>query len=563
MKSNFNIVNKIKKSVLVVDDEEINREILGAILEEEFDLLFAKNGKEALDILKQTDTIISLILLDLNMPIMNGFEFMKIFNELEEYNTIPILVLTADKDAEVRSLKMGAFDFITKPYVNEVVLARAIKAIELSEDRSIISLTERDPLTLCYTENVFIEYANLLEQYNQKKKMDIVTLNISSFHLLCEVNGKEKGDMVLKTLARLSKEFSRGYDGIVGRGFSDYLNIYMNHLEDYNLLVSFIKNGLDKEFKGLHIRIRYGIYECKMGETMQIRLGRSRHACDLVRNDIDKDYLVFSDKLKDEVIFKEKLIHDFQSAIQNKDFFIMLQPKYKYENNIKTIAGAEALVRWNHKTEGILSPIKFVDLFEKNGLIRDLDYYVWEETIKEIKNIKEEFNKDIPISMNVSRIDLFDPNFIKKISYLKEKYDIDYNLIHLEITESAYTEEEKLMLDKINELKHLGFIIEMDDFGTGYSSLNMLTKIPFDYLKLDRSFINEISNSNKNYKLVELIVRMAHFLNSYVIAEGVETIEQINMLKKLDITLFQGYFFSKPLSVNDFLNELRKENINA
>ncbi len=558
MKSNFNYVNRIKKNILIVDDEEINREILGAILEDNFNVFYAANGKEALEIIMKEEYYISAVLLDLNMPVMSGVEFLKIIKENKKYSMIPVLVLTAEKNAEIESLNMGAHDFIAKPYVNEVVLARTNKAIELVEDRNIIKASERDILTQAYNSNIFVEYATEMERYT-KNKYDMICVNISDFHLLKEVYGKALSDNILRSIADALRKYSGKNNGIVGRDFGDYFTIFIKHIENYNELIKSVKNDMNREFPFLHIRIKYGIYECHDDETMQVRLDRARFVCDSLRTNNHTDFDVFNEKLRQDVIYRESLIHDFQTAIDEKQFIVVLQPKYDIRGDKYLLKGAEALVRWRHPEYGMIPPMMFIELFEDNGLIRVLDYYVYNETIKKIKYIKDKYNVIIPTSVNVSRIDLYDNDLEEKLIKPLEENGLKRSDIHLEITESAYTSDTDWMLNKISELSKLGFIIEMDDFGTGYSSLNMLTKMPFNYLKLDRSFIKDITKDEKNYKMVELLINMSRFLDSLVVAEGVEEKEQVEVLKKLGCDLIQGYYFSKPVELEEFEKLIGKE----
>ncbi len=553
MRPNFNnYINKLKKVVLVVDDELINREILKAILEEKFKVVEASNGNEALEIIRKEEFYISAILLDINMPVMNGFEFLKEIKADEKFNRIPVLVLTADKNAEIESLTMGAHDFVAKPYVNEVVLTRVVRAIELFEDRTIKQIAERDSLTKAYSKNIFIDYAKIVEKYNPLKKMDMVVINISHFHLIREIHGSKVGESVLIKLADSLRLFASKNEGIVGRGFADYFLLYLKRIEDYSELVNFVYDEFEKDFPGLHIRIRYGIYECNLNEEMEERVDHAKNVCDYLREQNHTDYMIYNDELKKSAVYNETLIHDFKNAIEEKEFIVFFQPKYNVEKERIVLGGAEALVRWQHPEFGLILPYKFIDLFESNGLIRQLDEYVWNETAKQIHEWNERYNINIPVSVNVSRVDLYDDRLEKKLLNITNKYGIDNSMLHLEITESAYSKDTSLILNKIKNLKNLGFEIEMDDFGTGYSSLNMLTKMPFDYLKLDRGFIMEIANDEKNYKMVKLIITMAKTLNAKIVAEGVEFENQVKLLKDLQCNYIQGFYFSKPVRVDEF-----------
>ena len=251
-------------------------------------------------------------------------------------------------------------------------------------------------------------------------------------------------------------------------------------------------------------------------------------------------------------MFEEQLIDDFKQAIENKEFIVCYQPKFFIQKDTPELTSAEALVRWNHKKLGMIPPSVFVPLFEENGLIQELDNYVWNETASQIKLWKEKYHRSIKVSINVSRIDIYDPNLIDKLTNIIDKNKLSFNELILEITESAYTSDVDIIINRINELKELGFIIEMDDFGTGYSSLNMISSLPLDALKLDMVFIKEAFSDKKDTNIIELIINLAKKLSLKVVAEGVETLEQLDALKELGCDIVQGYYYSKPIPANDF-----------
>jgi EAL domain-containing protein (putative c-di-GMP-specific phosphodiesterase class I) len=225
------------------------------------------------------------------------------------------------------------------------------------------------------------------------------------------------------------------------------------------------------------------------------------------------------------------------------------------------VSSAEALVRLNHHELGMIPPNEFITLFEKTGQIGILDKYVWKEVARQMAEWKDKYGYIVPISVNLSRLDIFADEFEKTIEELVEKSGIGRENLYMEITESAYTENEDQVIDIINRFREKGYHIEMDDFGTGYSSLNMLSRLSIDVLKLDRSFIKDIVNEEedgKNVRLVELILDIARSLKIIVVAEGVETKEQLDFLKKRGCELVQGFYFSRPLPLEEFEKEVYK-----
>lgn len=234
------------------------------------------------------------------------------------------------------------------------------------------------------------------------------------------------------------------------------------------------------------------------------------------------------------------------------------QPKYNIASEPPALGGAEALVRWVHPEFGMVSPGVFIPLFEEKGLIQKLDLYVWQTAAAQVADWKKRFGVSVPVSVNVSRIDMYDPDITNTIASLREQFGLCGEDIHLEITESAYTENADHIISKVTELRENGFRIEMDDFGTGYSSLNMISRLPIDILKLDMSFVRGAFAKGRDTRMIEIIIDIAKYLNVPVIAEGVETEEQYLALKELGCDYIQGYYFSKPVPADEFEQFLKE-----
>ena len=241
----------------------------------------------------------------------------------------------------------------------------------------------------------------------------------------------------------------------------------------------------------------------------------------------------------------------FPRAIRDKEFVVYYQPKFTIQSTLPVLNSAEALVRWKHPTLGMISPGDFIPLFEDNGLIRELDFYVWKEAAAQIREWKETLGRSIPVSVNVSRVDLFDLELPETLEGIVKDAGLEPGDLLLEITESAYTENPEIV-NVIKSLRDRGFPIEMDDFGTGYSSLNMITTLPIDALKLDMQFIRTAFRGNKDTRLLEAVIGLAKSLELPTIAEGVETEEQMLTLKTMGCDFVQGYYFSRPLPAAEF-----------
>ncbi|MBR3039236.1 MAG: EAL domain-containing protein [Lachnospiraceae bacterium] len=557
----FNRTIGFKRRILVVDDEEINREILGNILNETYDVSYAEDGQKALEMMREKNADFSLVLLDLLMPVTDGFSVLDEMQKEDALKQIPVIVMTSEKSAEVKSIKHGAYDFITKPYdMPEVILARCERIIELNEDKSIIRAAEKDELTGLYTREFFFEYIHRYEHVTGEQKMDAVVLNIEHFHMINEMYGRETGDEVLCSTASTLKELFEKETFIASRPDADYFYLYMSHRENYEGVF----DGLQEELSHLtqlpRIRFRIGVSQ-DVDKTLpaENRFDHAKLACDHIRGDYTRQLSYYNKEDNDRELYGERLINDMEDAIRNGDFVVFYQPKFNIQTKEPHLRSAEALIRWRHPELGMVSPGAFIPLFESNGLIQKLDRYVWSEAAAQIRKWKETYGITIPVSVNVSRIDIYDPELENRLAGLVEQNGLSAEDLMLEITESAYADNAKGLIEVVNHLRDRGFKIEMDDFGSGYSSLNMLTTIPIDVLKLDMKFVRNMHKDEKSLKLVELIIDIAKFFGVPLVAEGVEDEAQFKTLKEMGCDVIQGYYFSKPIPAEEFETFVKEE----
>ena len=554
-------ITTVKRHVLIVDDEVVNREILGNILSVNYDVEYADNAKEALAALSRQDKRFSLILLDLLMPVMDGFEFLKKRETTEILKRIPVIVMTSEKESEVRSLKLGAADFIAKPFdMPEVVLARCERIIELCEDRDIIRQTERDHVSGLYNKDYFFEYIRQIELWSRDIPRDAIVFDIEQFHLVNEFCGRDFGDRLLAEIGSALKNELAPMNAIACRADADTFYIFATHQESYDNIRNIVQGILTEFFEVNHIRVRFGLWE-NVDRNVEIEawFDRAKAACDKNRGDLTQAFTRYNNEMHSRYMFEETLIRDLQSAIDNKNLIVYYQPKYNIEGDTPRLTSAEALIRWIHPTLGFISPGDFIPLFEGNGLIQKVDNFVWNEVAKQIRKWKDEFGVTVPVSVNVSRIDIMDPELETKLMRLLEENGLSPEEYMLEVTESAYCENMERLIEVIENLRKKGFRIEMDDFGSGYSSLNMITTLPIDILKIDMSFVRNMEKDERNLKLVELVAGIAKFLKIPAVAEGVETQSQLDSLKGMGCQIIQGYFFSKPVPPKDFIPFIEKE----
>ena len=547
------------KSVLIVDDDAINRELLGFIVAEKYRVVMAGNGREALDILRGDGHRISLVLLDLLMPVMDGFAVLREMHEDAQLRQIPTIVLTSETEAEIESLHSGAADFIKKPYdMPEVIMARIDRAIELAEDRYIIHQVENDELTGLYTKEFFFQHTSALDR-DVGMHMDAVVVDLDHFHLYNEMHGRQLGDRVLRRVADAIRRELEETVGVGCRCEADTFYMYCAHRDDHEQMCERIAHALTSVDEGI-IHVRMGVCtRSDMRQDVVGRFDRARAACNTVRGNYLRNVAYYDDELYRRDIQAQRLIGDMKDAIAKKQFTLHFQPKYAVQGEEPALKSAEALVRWQHPAMGIVSPGMFIPLFEANGMIRELDSYVWNEAAAQVAQWRDRYGVLLPVSVNVSRIDLLDAELLERLKMTCKAHAIPNSALLLEITESAYAEDQEQALQVIRELRSNGFLIEMDDFGSGYSSLNMLLQMPLDAMKIDAKFMRSVSEEKGNVWLLGVLTDIARHLNVPTIFEGVEEEAQVRMIRENGGDMIQGYYFSKPLPAAQFEKLIEKD----
>ncbi|MBR4720457.1 MAG: EAL domain-containing protein [Clostridia bacterium] len=441
-----------------------------------------------------------------------------------------------------------------------MLLVQSLRAQKkINEEQRLILATETDDLTGLYNRDFFFEYVNNMYEKNPEKPMDAMILNVEQFHLLNTIIGDKFGEDAIRSLGEEIRTFLQDTEGIAGRLSADHFGIYCEHQEDCDALFDRLQNMLDNLTLNASIRLRMGVMPYQEGLDPANMFESAQTACNMVSKQSKKRLNVFDETVRTREIYEQHLLNDLRRAIEDREFEIYYQPQYDIQSDTPRLSGAEALVRWNHPTFGIISPADFINLFERNGQIGILDEYVWSEAFRQAKLWQNQYGTHFPISVNISRMDVFDADLVKTLNTLLDKNGLDKGSVNLEITESAYAENSYQVIQVLEELKKSGYGIEMDDFGTGYSSLSMLSSMPIDRLKMDGSFIRNIENDEKNIKLVEFIVHIAGNLKVPVIAEGVETEYQMQLLKNFGCRFVQGYYFSPPIPANEFEEKIIKK----
>ncbi|MBQ3295735.1 MAG: EAL domain-containing protein [Erysipelotrichaceae bacterium] len=447
---------------------------------------------------------------------------------------------------------LGVFIVITSIIMLTILFLLFRSITSERKANSLIQATELDDLTGLYNRKYFFQYAYRMYRDHPDKPLDAIVLNIEHFRSVNELHGRELGDEILRGLGIEIKKIADEENGIAGRFEADRFDIYCNHKEDYEAIFDRLQTVVNQLAFNANARLRMGVMPWQSGMEPIELFDRARTACNMARGNYKKHLIIYDETVSKRDIFEQRLLNDLRQALDNEEFEVFYQPKFNIQNEPFKLVSAEALVRWHHPDLGLIEPGDFIPLFENNGQITLLDKYVWAKAARMIACWKEKYGVTLSISVNLSRVDIFDLGLEETLYDIMETNNLNYDDLKLEITESAYTENADQVIQVIGRLRNKGFKVEMDDFGSGYSSLNMLSSMPIDVLKMDREFIRNIDHDQRGQQLVELIIDIAKNLKIPVIAEGVERETQIQILKKMGCDIVQGFYFSRPLPVDEF-----------
>lgn len=548
-----------KGKILVVDDKQVERVMLQKILSSTYEVVEAENGKEAFEILYENSTEITAVLLDIVMPEYDGYYFLERYHKAHMYQAIPVIVLTMEIDieTEIRCFGMGAWDFIRKPYNAEVVRFRLQNVIGSSSQNISKALkyrAEYDILTGIYNKtNMFQATSAMLERF-QDRHFAFVRMDIEKFQLINSFFGMSAGDELLKYIADLMIRAVRNRTDITfGRVDADIFCFCMAYENTKELVESFdkMRDILSRYPLDFDIVPIFGVYLIAGKKiTPNHMYDRANLAAKHCKGNYIRNYAFYTRQMSQEIEKEQRIVNSMKSALENHEFVVYYQPKYGLSDN--QIAGAEALVRWKHPERGMISPGEFIPVFERNGFITKLDYYVWEQTCIQLRKWIDEGKEPLPISVNLSRISLYNKGVVEVICDLVDSYRIPRRLFQVELTESAYNTNPSAVQEMMQRLREEGFYILMDDFGSGYSSLNVLKDIVVDVLKMDMKFFAGEDREGRGENIMAAVIRMAKWLNMPVVAEGVERIEQVEFLRSIGCEYVQGYYFAKPMPVEEY-----------
>ena len=560
--------NHVGRKVLIVENGDTNRQLLYEILSAQYEVLQAANGQEALKILDESYVDIAVVLTELQMPCMDGYELIRQMKRIRQYSSIPIIVTTGiniDDQASVNAIEvncfdLGASDFLVKPYNADIVLNRVKSIIRLRESTTMLTTMEKDSLTGLYEKDFFFRKVEQhLKDYPDEDYV-MWACDIQGLKVINEKYGFEMGDEVIKRLATGKKPF----DGVIfqGRIEGDKFAalVLKTTLPKIYEITKLPDMGLD--FPVQNVVVKHGLYHIRRKTSLrpQGMYDRALLAIQKIKNNYEVFLAEYDDVLRKELLVQRQVAENAQQALAEHQFVVYYQPKFDLHSNRTN--GAEALIRWIHPELGFMNPGVFIPLFEQNGFICKLDYYVWEEVCKTLKSWEEQGLRIVPVSVNVSRRDFEDELLAEKVIKLLDKYGVAHENFHVEVTESAYSDNPQRISETIRKFHENGFVVELDDFGTGYSSMTALSDLDLDVMKLDMSLIrNDDPKSDKS--VLEFSMQLAKMMQLKTVAEGVETEAQVERISSLGGDYIQGYYYSKPLTVGQFEEYIRNEELRA
>lgn len=476
------------------------------------------------------------------------------FMHYEKTNVNDWYVLTVAPDTTIAkelitfiSISLGACFLINFIIVG---ISIYIDISNQSKNDKLYKIAYIDSVTNLGNQVYFREKSSVFLQ-KQTENRYIVTIDINKFRALNRIYGYEFCNRILKELGQKLVDVLPA-ENITCRISNDiFASIFVYEGDIRNLLdeISLEVSSLNVENRFIYVNLSIGAYKIsREDEDINNILNKSYMARSRIKGLYNENYYIFDEILENTLIEEQHIESCMENALKNGEFNVVYQPKVS--TNDEKLIGAEALVRWE-KDGKIITPSKFIPLFEKNKFINKLDLYIFEQVCKDIASWKKKYNFETIISINVSKEHFLNENFIDEYVKISNKYNINRNKIDLEITESATIDENIDTLKILNNIKSQGFNISIDDFGTGYSSLSMLQNMPIDVIKIDKVFVDK-ADLNSNNNIINYIMLLAKRLGVRTVVEGVETREQVEFIRKLKCDVIQGYYYSKPICLSEF-----------
>ena len=390
---------------------------------------------------------------------------------------------------------------------------------------------------------------------NAKSNYAMLHMKMRKYRSFCTCFGVRDGEELIEKFYGLMKKKINPKEAMAHRENAEF-GLLVKYTDKEQLLtrIKDLENSLNTVLPDMSFSFSVGIYEVQAGEKDVEQLyNNAILACDMINKDAEEQVAFFDIEMNKIKLWERKVESDMYRALENREFKVYLQPKFSAKG--EELAGAEALVRWIHPTEGFIPPNKFIPIFEKNGFILQLDDYMLREIARQQAQWILEGRKIVPISVNVSRAHFTREDLAEHICSIVDRFQVPHNMIELELTESAFFDDKYVLLRTVKRLKKSGFIVSMDDFGAGYSSLNSLKELNIDVLKIDADFFRGAEVEERGMLIVSEVIELAKKLNMKIVAEGIESREQVDFLAEQECDLIQGYFFAKPMPIDEFVEK--------
>lgn len=565
---------KIAK-IMMVDDEPIMLDIVQALLEDEGYQNFIKVEHSSKAMVRLLNAKPDILLLDLDMPEVDGFQLLQAVREQEDYQFLPVIILTASEepDSKLKALELGATDFLSKPVdPSELVLrVRNTLSAKAYQDQ----LTYYDNLTGLPNRKLFIDHlGRCIEMAKRESKpLAMLDIGLDRFRQINETLGLYTGDNLLKMVAQRLTDIIRSYDIVahvdtlnenesMARLGADEFSIVLydvNRVENASSISKRVLDSIKQPFivNGSEIFLTASIGISVFpddGDEVESLIKHAGSAKEFARQNGADTYRYYSSDMNARSRALLTMESDLRKAVKNGEFQLQYQPKVNTVTG--RVMGMECLLRWLHPEGGYISPEDFVHIAEEMGLIVPIGDWVLKEACKQTREWVNAGHSELKLSVNVSPKQFADAGLKASIESALQYSGLDPKHLVLEITESMLMGDVEHFVSLLMDIKHLGVSFALDDFGTGYSSLSYLKKFPIDELKIDRSFLTDVPASNDDNSIVRAIIAMAHSLGQKVVAEGVEFPEQLDFLRRHNCDIIQGYYFSKPLNSTDFFDYL-------
>ena len=420
----------------------------------------------------------------------------------------------------------------------------------IGERKRINRLVTIDTVTGGFNKDYFIQKASK-EIIRGRKKYAVVQFRLEKYRNYCTAYGLKQGENLLEEINTILSQMLNKKELVAHIEKSDFAILldYQNN-ETLEIRVRNMMNILRERRGGQHLTFSVGIcpVRSKSDDIEHVMTCAGLAVPKTIK--IQDEIVWFNDSMKEEQVWERRIEDDMDKALENHEFQVYLQPKYSTKKEV--LSAAEALVRWTHPVLGFISPGKFIPIFERNGFILQLDDYMLTEVARLQAGWESQGKKLVPISVNVSRAHFAEDNLAEHICSIVDRFKVPHQFIELELTESAFFDDKEVLLTTVRKLKDFGFKVSMDDFGAGYSSLNSLKELPLDIIKLDAEFFRSVDDVKRSNLIVGETIALAKKLGMEIVAEGIETRDQVDFLAKQDCDLIQGFFFSKPLPVSEF-----------